>query len=84
MKMMALGAVALMGATIVASNWFAMATNAAPAQRSTAIIRVADDGRQECADNARKTCMSRCQGRSNEQSCFTDCYNEVFNMCWGG
>ena len=83
MKTVFLTAVAAIGVTIFAANWFVAQSNASPVlpkYTGAAVIRVADE-RQECVDNARKACMNRCRGN---QSCYTDCYNEVFGMCWGG
>jgi hypothetical protein len=85
MKTMVLAAAALMGATILAANLFATATNAAPVMpkyTGAAILRLADDGRKECDDEAVKACTTRCKGR--DASCFPTCRSEMFNMCWGG
>ena len=85
MKTMVLTAAALMAATILASNWLVTQTNAAPVMphyTGAAVLRLADDGRKECDDEAVKACTDRCKGR--DASCFPKCRSEMFNMCWGG
>ena len=85
MKIVILAAAAITGAAILTANMFVTQTNAAPVlpkYSHTAIIRLADDGRKECDDEAVKACTVRCKGR--EASCFPSCRREMFDMCFGG